>query len=282
MSLNITIYWPDCVAKWAVPWLNAVEKGFTVHGLTPKRSTYQAAKKRINSQCDLAVFWSHRPYHIMEQQKKYGHDYLVMERGYVGNRMNWTSLGFNGLNNRAEFHADNMPGDRWNKYFPKMMKSWKDTGNYILLIGQLEGDESIKGRVKMSKWLQNAFIALKIRYPKDKIVFRPHPLTVSQKRTGIEIKGADKSVGPLGDDLKNAKLCVTYNSNTGVESVLAGVPTIAIDKGAMAFDMTTHNLNDNPIKPNRKQWAFNLVYKQWNLEEISRGIAWDHLKQRYN
>lgn len=280
MTPKVYIYWPDHAARWAVPWLQAVTDGFERHGIHPIKSFYQVAHKEKHLDCDLAVFWSHRPKHIIKRQLERGNHYLVMERGYVGDRWEWTSLGFDALNGRADFVAKNMPGDRWNKYFSDYLKPWKFMGDYILLVGQVDGDESIKN-IKMQPWLQNMANKISRVYKGAGIRFRPHPLTISQNRTNFDIAGTEKSLRSLAEDLASACLCVTYNSNTGVESVLSGIPTVTMDKGSMAYNVSTHLIEDIPIRPKRKQWAHDLAYKQWTIDEIESGVAWDHLKAKY-
>jgi hypothetical protein len=52
-----------------------------------------------------------------------------------------------------------------------------------------------------------------------------------------------------------------------------------MDPGSMAWDVTEHDLSriEFPIKPDRDQWAANLAYTQWTMDEMARGWAWAHL-----
>lgn len=253
--------------------LSAFQKGLARHGL---KSEWLYDKSYKPS--DLAIIWGMRFPNVIEGQKQNSSDFLVMERGYIGDRTKFTSIGFNGLNGRAEFHAVNMPSDRWGKHgFQALMKPWDDAGLYILLIGQVDGDNSVKGRINMKQWLSETACQLNDNFPAINIVFRPHPLS----RQGYLVKGTSKSHGSLADDLYRARMCVTFNSNTGVDAVLAGTPTVTLDRGAMAYDVTSHDLTDWPTKPDRTQWAYDMAYKQWTEEEIANGDAWDHLKRRY-
>lgn len=277
---KVCIYWPDSVAKWVIPWLTAVERGFQKHGVTPEKSTYKSAKDNSNPNYDLAVFWSHRPKHIINRQLEAGKDYLVMERGYVGDRQAFTSMGFNGLNGYAQFYANNMSNDRWNKYFEHYMQNWrKDYGDYVLLIGQIQGDISIEG-LNVRQWCQDICNQIKNIDSRIRVRFRQHPLEL-QRGTNWNINGAEWSNNSLIEDFDGARCCITYNSNTGVEAVLWGVPTVAIDQGSMAWNVVAHELDLNPPKPERAQWAHNMAYCQWTEAEIEAGEAWEHLKQRY-
>ena len=105
----------------------------------------QVARSRDYVPSDLAVFWGHRQQVIIEHQRKIGGDYLVCERGYVGDRFYWTSLGFNGLNGRADFVNEGVPGDRWERYYADQLQPLRSGGDYALLIGQVPGDAALAG-----------------------------------------------------------------------------------------------------------------------------------------
>lgn len=216
--------------------------------------------------CDLAVFWSHRHKHVIEYQRARGLPYLVMERGYLGNRKRWTSLGWNGLNGRAEFpHAV----DRWLARFDAVaqLTPWMDTDSRreVLLIQQVPGDASVEG-VDLEAWYQQ----VTDYYTGEgfSVHHRAHP-----KMTRAAV--------PLADDLARARLVVTYNSTAAVEAVLAGVPTITLDRGSMAWEVTGHRLTRQPRKliHNRNDWASNLAWKQWSFDEIACGYAWEVVGQ---
>ena len=273
MLSKVAIYWSNKKAIWAKPWLGAIEVGFLRHGIKPELSNY-----RNVIECDLAVFWGHRPKHIINKQKGPGKDYLVMERGYIGDRFKWTSLGFNGLNGRGDFQiTDDMPSDRWDKYFgDQWLKPQRNNGEYILLIGQVAGDASVE-HINFRNWALEA--AEKIKNHFD-LRFRPHPIDV-KRNSDYKIPGTIHSVRSLESDLKGAAAVITFNSNTGVESVMAGVPTVATDKGSMVYNLATNTIEEPKILSGRKQWAYDMAYKQWNLEEIKNGLAWEHLKQRF-
>lgn len=64
--------------------------------------------------------------------------------------------------------------------------------------------------------------------------FRPHPM--EQRRRGFlrQVHGCETDRGPLADSLAGATVVVTWNSNTGVDALLAGKPTVAMGEGSMA------------------------------------------------
>lgn len=256
--------------------LQAFRRGLKAHGVTPIESDCMNGVP----DCDLAVFWGHSPQFIIERQQATGRDYLVMERGYIGDRMQWTSLGFNGLNGRAQFYADDSPGDRWGKYFgDEWLKPWKRDGKYILLCGQVPGDASVR-HIGIHVWARYMAECLRGEHPAFPIRYRPHPIEV-QRRRAVEIKGAEFSTRPLEEDLGDAMMAVTFNSNVGVDALIAGVPALAYDKGSMVYRLASHEAAQPLQYPDRRQWARDMAYCQWSWSEIESGEAWEHLRQRY-
>lgn len=205
-------------------------------------------------------------------------DVLVIERGYVGDRLHmWTSLGWNGLNGHAVFpkQADN--GERFERHFGALMKPWKRREKYALILAQVPGDMSCYG-VNMEAWYVEAAAAMEAR---GYIVgLREHPAAVAR---GLHVRALpDRRVGgTLEDALSVAAVAVTWNSNSGVDAVLAGVPVIACDPGAMCWEVAAHGL-DAPIRrPDREAWAARLAWTQWTIDEIASGEAWEHVRAVY-
>ncbi len=235
-------------------------KGLERHGMTAEIRNY-----RTPEDCDIAVMWGHRQRTIMNRQKQRKAHYLVMERGYIGDRFVWTSLGFDGLNGMAKFPKIDDGRARWNKHFAKFMKPWKkSTTNLAVIMGQCRGDAALAGldfqlwAAQMGKKLQdNRFVTL----------FRPHP-----GDPALKICGVKTIEGTLDEALAQARLVVTYNSNSGVDAVLAGVSTYAEHEGSMAWPVSGRNLS--PIQPDRDKWCDKMAYTQWLPEEIENGDAW--------
>jgi len=271
MSLDIKIY-QRAFQRHATTYIKAFIQGLQRHGI-------DAAWKNDQdySPCDLAVIWGHRHPHIIAGQKESGKDYLVMERGYFGDRMKYCSLGYNGLNGRAEFHAENSSPDRWEKHAVDI-EPWKIDGKYILLMGQVSGDQSLQG-INIRNWYRE--VIEKIRNLTNMpVFFRPHPVA---RRQEINLDCDRYERGTLAESFQDAYLAITFSSNSGVDAVINGIPTIAMDRGSMTWDygMARHEISLERYTPNRTQWLYDLAYKQWTIDEMARGEAWEHLRQRY-
>lgn len=225
-------------------------------------------------ECDLALFWGHRMHDLIERQRLNGRDYMVAERGYIGDRFAWTSLGYNGLNGRADFLNKGKDSERWDKHFDHLMHPWKYGGDYIIIMGQVSGDASLTNLRNFNSWVEKILETIR-QHHTMMVVYRPHPLARQASPNGLRVFN-----GVLEEDLKGAALAVTYNSNSGVDAVLAGVPTITMDEGSMAWSVTSHD-PAHVIYPDRTGWAAALAWCQWKPEEIRNGDAWEHLKQKY-
>lgn len=223
---------------------------------------------------DLAVIWGVRHPHIIQGQRERGLDYLVMERGYFGDRMKCCSLGFNGLNGHAEFCAENSPADRWEKHGVEV-KPWRTGGDYALVMGQVDGDQSVQG-VDLPVWYCEVLQKLGEKTDAP-IYFRPHP----QARQRVGFSGFDGlKTWSLDEALGGAFVAVTYNSNSGVDAALAGIPVVAMNRGSMAWEVASREV-DFGHTPDRAQWLNDLAHKQWTIEEIAAGDAWAHLQRKY-
>lgn len=207
-----------------------------------------------------------------------GKQVLVVERGYLGDRFRYSSLGWNGLNGYAAF--PDYPDDG-GKRFDKLgiqMNPWKDRGKYILIMGQVPTDASLQGRDLMPWYKEMANRAQELYdFP---VVFRPHPAAVAKGYRQTVI-GTEVMNGDLSAALDGAALCITWNSNSSVDAVLAGVPTVIGDRGSMAFDMCSQEIADIR-KPCRLKWAHSLAWKQWTLEEIKSGLPLQGLVDAVN
>lgn len=236
------------------------------HHVAHRQALEEGLRRHNALGLDAVACWGWR---AGKRHRQKGRQVLVLERGYIGDRFYWTSIGLNGLNGRAEFPE--YPDDGGAR-FAKMgvpLLPWNPVGSYVLLVGQVRGDAALQGR-DLRPWYAetakraSALYGLPVR-------FRPHP---NELRRGIRtaVPGTETDTGPLAEAIAGAAVVVTWNSNTGVESMLAGKPTVAMDQGAMAWPVAAHELGGQ-ANPDRQAWANALAWKQWSLDEIRSGDA---------
>ena len=224
----------------------ACEQGLTALGIPYSHHRPKYGEK--------VACWGWRTGH---KWRRLGFDVLVFERGYIGNRFEWTSLAWNGLNGRGHAPVIDDGGERFKSHH-EPLSPWNPHGQYVLICGQVPGDASLQGR-DLNPWYEEQAE----KYADHDIVFRPHPLGAGRGAIQ-ELKGAITSNRSLSEDLEGASLVVTYNSNTGVDALLAGKPVYCDNEGSMVWQ----------VKPeDREQWAHRLAWRQWTLDEISSGFA---------
>ena len=207
---------------------------------------------------------------VIARQKILGKKTIVIDSGYVRRgdaKDSYYSVGLNGLNGRADHRNKNCPSDRWDALGVEL-QPWRD-GQYVLVCGQVPWDANVQ-HINYLEWVYNAIAEIKANTERD-IMFRPHP------KAPLEIRGVLPSTGKaIADDLAGAYLTVALNSNSLVDSVIAGVPVFGADSGNMVKDMYDSQFLSvavkNPYKPDRTRWAYNLAYTQWRPDEMGEAF----------
>ena len=221
---------------------------------------------------DLVVFWSYRFHEAMKRQRLDGKDFLVLEQGYVGDRDKWVSVGYNGLHGFAEHaplqrkHPDGINLLPWNLDRPDA--PW-------IIMGQLKGDANTIN-VNLETWYRR--VADLLKQQGQRVVYRPHPRNRGSFFTKPD--GVDSvSNYPLDEDLSRARGIVAYNSNSAVDAVIAGVPTVTMNKSSMAWDVTAHEPGVLAY-PDRTDWLRWICGCQWSWDEIRNGTCWENIARR--
>jgi hypothetical protein len=245
-----------------------------------------AAEGGLMPKCDLVVTWGTKGQRAVAGRS--GRRWLVLERGYVGDRMRWTSAGFGGLNGRADFRLPDVgrrgaaprtvDDERWLQYHLAEFRAWRRPAVGVdrrraLIMGQVPGDASIAG-VDVDSWYQAQALELHQLGWTD-VAFRHHPVRTTERppRGCVHVPGSV----PLAEALRGVDLVVTYNSNSAVDAVLRGIPAVAADEGSMARAVTTRSVREAPWTGDRRSWAAQLAWCQWLPEELSSGAFWEHL-----
>lgn len=240
-----------------------VHTGALVEGLRNVgiSSTTSHVSQRIKTK--YVACWGWR---LGKRLRDAGHEVLVMERGYVADRFSYTSLGWNGLNGYAAFPRYGYDdGERFHVIGGRLAP-WKKDGDYVLIMGQVPRDASLRGvdlNPFYEKWALHA-----AQYHDKPVLFRPHPDVIKRGGRGPNLPLCQAPT--LTEALNNTFLCLNYNSNSSVDAVLAGVPTVTFDRGSMAWEVCGHSAGEI-IRPDREVWAYNLAFTQWTIDEIKSG-----------
>ena len=267
-------FWPFPVSwkRWSklaykYEYGDALREGMERHGVRTSKG-----KKNKIPNSDLAVVWSWKQPRLIEGMLASGRHVLVMERGFLPNRREWCSLALDGFNGRGEFAPAGDGGERWQKHFAHLLKPWRQAeGDYVLMIGKGENDVSLHG-ADFKAWASEQ--AELLRKAGHRILYRPHPDRPTPCPAGAEL-----STGSLQSDLSRASFVVSFNSSTDVEAVLSGIPAVITDVGSLAYPVASHSLLEPIALPDRSQWCNEMAWRQWTLDELRSGYAWDHLRQ---
>lgn len=249
----------------------ALAEGIRAHG-----DEVIFGKPNHNISSDAKVLWSWKQTGLIKNAKHHKDILIVMERGFFPPRNDYVSLTLNGLNGLGTCPPATDGGIRFWEKFGDLLKPWKKNSKGVaLVIGQVPADSSLGG-ANINVWSQRATANLVEKG--WKVVYREHPVVVARGGWQFTPQGAAKSNLSLEEDLSRAGLVVTYCSNTAVESVLAGIPTITFSKMSVAYDMTSHDFDQPYQRPDRAQWCADMAFRQWTSEELRDGTAWSHIR----
>ncbi|NIQ01586.1 MAG: hypothetical protein GWN10_13350, partial [Nitrospinaceae bacterium] len=189
---------------------------------------------------------------------------IVVESAFL-KRKQYYQVGWNGFAGYADFKNEGVPMDRWNALDIETQPWTKKNDGLVVVCGQLPRDTQVQD-VDHLAWCRETFQWADKRFG-ERAVFRPHPRHKVPWEYGIDPSRWDER--RLQDVFADASLIVTYNSTTGVEAAVAGVPVIALDRGSMAGPVACDELLESAQawKPDRSQWLAGIGYAQWTLEE---------------
>ena len=204
---------------------------------------------------------------------------LVVESAFV-RRGDYWAVGWGGINGHADFLNNGVPDDRWRAMGIKT-RPWRSPRDVkasrlspVVVCGQIPRDTNVQD-TDHPAWCRQIMAWLKAeRIP---AMFRPHPRVGDPGIYGIRDALWDTS--PLADTLNWARSFVVFNSTSGVDAALAGVPVVALDRGAFCWPVASHALAQLhvPRCPSRRAWLAGLGYSQWTLDEMRAGAPWRHL-----
>lgn len=234
------------------------------------------------SDCDVAIVFGVRKdalprskYRgdIIDRHKAADKPVVVIDSGYL-KRDKYFAIGLGGLNGRANFKNRDSKSDRWTE-LGLSLEPWRVEGGHVLICGQIPWDAACQ-HVNHIEWCQRTVTEVRKRTTSP-ILFRPHPGCAG--RVNYDVDCRVSSNPKIADDIRDAACVITFNSNAGVDALLAGVPVFAFDSGSMAWDIANKDYArlNSPLRPDRQQWAHNLAYTQWTIEEMKEGKPWRHL-----
>jgi hypothetical protein len=144
------------------------------------------------------------------------------------------------------------------------IKPWRTAGEHIVVCPQSAPFMRTVANYEGGDWTANMLARLRAETTRE-----------IRLRSWSPDKG--KSAATLGQDLISAHALVTWSSAAAVTAVLAGVPVLVESQDCVARPMSGQDIGALPT-PDRENWAGILADNEWSLDEMRKGIAWQHLQ----
>lgn len=243
---------------------------------------------------DVAVIWSvlwngsmSKNHEVWEHFTKQGKPVIVLEVGGMIRNSTW-KVGIGGINSEAYFgHDTDNTSDRLRKMKIKIqpwrLKSYQP--RYILICGQHEKSHQWRNMPPMQDWIVKTISEIR-QYTDRDIRVRPHP------RSPLDMKWTQQVINDFNDvyfnqprhisgsyddydyekQLTDAWCVVNWSSNPASQAALNGIPVFTGPQ-SLAAPISNQRLAriEDPDMPDRQQWANDLMYTEWFLEEIAAG-----------
>ena len=227
---------------------------------------------------DAAVFWGYwqncqRIVKVCERDKK---PYVYVDLGYWRRERGYFKAAMNHRHPTKYLMSKSMPHDRW-QALDMNIASWKRNGGKTVVVAGMSGKGAWSWGMEGGQYEKGVIDQLR-QFSTRPIVYRPKP----NWHQAVPIVGSDMDrLSPIATLLHRAHCVVTHHSNVGCDAVVAGVPVLTRHAAALHMGLPDTDLKrvENPCYPEgREQWAANLAYCQWTLEEMRYGVAWRHMK----
>lgn len=185
--------------------------------------------------------------------------------------------------NEGEYANANSTSQQWINIASSLnltMKTWRGTGNHILICLQRDSGWNAKG-FDQHQWLRKTLKIIRAQTAR-KVLIRPHPSNKIDWQTFVrhfnDVTVVDPLTCTLQDNIKGAHCGIFYNSSSSVAAVLEGVPIFVSEPSAVTWDVANHTLKDleNPLMPERSQWLYDLAGCHWTIEHSRRGDIYNH------
>jgi len=165
--------------------------------------------------------------------------------------------GFYSVTRNAHQHNGNgeFPPDRWHGLGIEI-KPWQRNGRHIVVC-PASYNVAVHMRFDAAQWLRDTIAEIS-RYTDRPIIVKP--------------KSADMT---LEEALDDAHCIVGHTTKALADAILMGVPAFNLGESCThAVALQDLSRIEQPAYPDRRQWAYNLSYQQFTLEEIENGTAW--------
>lgn len=262
------------------PIFNAVETGI-------KKVGWQSCNAGEDIPVIWSVLWGGRMRNnkiIYEQARLKNKPVLIIEVGNLKRNETWR-ISLNHINGLGEFaNETNLDEERPSKLGLHLRDFNSHRKDKILIATQHKLSLQWQGQKSMEDWAEDTI--KQIRQHSDRpILIRPHPRSPFIRNIiGAEIELPKKLKDTYDDfDIDYDYHCViNFNSGPAVQAAINGSPIIC-DSTSLAFPVSDRVSNIEKITlPNREDWFLKLCHTEWTVDEISKGIPFARLKEKFD
>jgi len=212
----------------------------------------------LPGKCDLYLQWGYRLTPALAHAMELSIPFCIVDGGFFADRDEYFSLSFNGFQNLADYIEPPRGVER-----PRPnLQQWRDEGDEIIIYGQVPTDRSLRG-LDHATWVLETFQECRKLYPDKEVDFRPHP---KAQRPPLPLP-------PMEADYDNMYLAVTYTSTAAVQTLVAGIPTVALHPASTAAPVASKVLSRIRM-PGRVSWLYDLSHRQYRDTEIPAAVAY--------
>jgi hypothetical protein len=221
--------------------------------------------------------------YILEVAKRTNRRVLVLDTGLLkstrnrkGDPDNYFQIGYDNIKGFGKYYTENCPDDRWKQLQIEILPWRKQkANNNILIFGQLRFGIGSQ-HVDIHKFYKHTMSYLTSQ--EKRIFYIEHP-NVPQKFEHSKYRIS--YVWDRTNRFSAIDAAVGFSTNTIIESIVCGVPTIAMSRLSPAYNFCSNHIEDvNEIKTfDREQFLYNLAYTQWTPHEMSDGHPWNFLRK---
>lgn len=227
---------------------------------------------------DVAVFYGLAAGldRVFRDYRDQGRKAVYIDLGYWGRRKRTRFDGYHKLsvNNRHPtdyFQSQPHSSDRFRQH-GVAIRPWRQEGEHILLAGMSAKAAHAEGLLP-HMWERETIAYLR-ELTRRPIIYRPKPNWADAKPLMGSIFDRET---PLEDALTNCHAVVTHHSNVAVDALLAGVPCVCLGGVASLLASQIDEIERPATPAGRDQWAADLAWTQWSVDEMQDGRAFRYL-----
>lgn len=231
---------------------------------------------------DVAVFYGLMK-NIMDAYRAASRPFVYIDLGYWGRHEGGRRAGFhkvsvNARHPNAYFQRTPRTPERF-EHFAIPIKPWRQPveKDVILLCGMSAKASRAEGYGSQT-WETAAVNEMRL-HTKRRIIYRPKPNWPDARPIAGSEFVKDYYKKELAPDLLNCHALVSHHSNANVDAILEGIPSYCVGGVALPLSHSKLSQIEQPRHDGaREQWAYDIAWTQWSVEEMRLGTVWRHLR----